>query len=256
MSSSGPKELRIVFIGKTKNLTSKIENFLKENAVQEDFTMVLVKTLIQDSPSQVDETENTEVSKEMQKGTTASIFSPGPHVFLFVQDWENGIKTHDVERMKLVREFFGDESVRYFLPLITHEDKELKPKDRNTIMSFIETQLGCEKEKYSDINVYSDKVQDQVRKLVDKLREVAENNKWECYTEEMFKKAQEALCQKMQELERKGKKDDVNDTLTKIIELVTGGGELSKFLFQMHREVSDYFSKYTEKVAQKHKKWG
>lgn len=237
-------------------LTSQIEAILKEKAAQEDFTMVLVKTLIQDSPSQVDETENTEVSKEMQKGATATIFSPGPHVFLYVQEWESGFKIHDVERMKLVREFFGDKLLRYFLPLITHDDEELEPKDRNEIMSFIETQFGCDKEKWSDIDVGSEKVQDQKRKLVDKLREVAENNQWECYTEEMFKRAQEALCQKMQELDKKGRKDDVNDTLTKFIELVTGGGDFSKFLFQMQREVSDYFSKYTEKLAQKHKKWG
>lgn len=245
-------------------MTSQIEAILKEKAAQEDFTMVLVKTLIQDSPSQVDETENTEVSKEMQKGATASIFSPGPHVFLYVQEWESDFKIHDVERMKLVREFFGDESLRYFLPLITHEDEdededeELKPKDRNKIMSFIETQFGCDKEKWSDIYVGNDsnseKVQDQKRKLVDKLREVAENNQWECYTKEMFKRAQEALCQKMQELDKKGRKDDVNDTLTKFIEWVTGGGDFSKFLFQMQREVSDKFSKYTEKLAQKHKK--
>lgn len=231
-------------------MTSQIEAILKEKAAQEDFTMVLVKTLIQDSPSQVDETENTEVSKEMQKGATASIFSPGPHVFLFVQEWESGFKIHDVERMKLVREFFGDESLRYFLPLITHdedEDQELKPKDRNEIMSFFETQFGCDKEKWSDIYVGNDsdseKVQDQKRKLVDKLREVAENNQWECYTKEMLKRA----------LDKKGRKDYVNDKLTKFIEWVTGERNLSKDLFQMHRGVSDKFSKYT-KLFQKDKK--
>ncbi|XP_030592425.1 uncharacterized protein LOC115785097 isoform X2 [Archocentrus centrarchus] len=189
---SKPEELRVVLIGRTTTLVTSAKDIMEKHLTETKSKMVLV-----DAPGlcQKDKDEK-EVLSEIVTSIFKSGSQRGPHVFLYVQEWENYFNKHDKDRMELFKLMFGNDSMRYFLPLITGVRKELSEDDKKKIVDFFE-KYGFESKKFGVIGKDVDKAKEQVAELEKEITEMDKKNNGAYYTVDMLKEAQEALLKKI-----------------------------------------------------------
>ncbi|KAL3986507.1 KRAB domain-containing zinc finger protein [Sarotherodon galilaeus] len=197
------KELRVVLIEKIETvLSKKIKGILEES-------FNLVTTLTGDNESVIDEGEEHNIFKDFDP----SIFSPGPHVFLLIYMGDLSPSSGDAKRIKRIKEFFGEASKPYFLPLIIHKNALHREKE-NDILYSIENDLELSRETYCALYCEGGEVsEDEKNNLVVKINEVVNKNKnenKETYTKEMFDEAQVIRLKNVQESKSKGKTGDGN----------------------------------------------
>lgn len=151
------------------------------------------------------------VKEEELKDFESSIFSPGPHVFLLIYMGHLSPSLDDAERIQHIKEFFGEASTPYFLPLIIHKNATLDTKKKEDILYSIEKDLKLSRETYCAFCCKGGEVnENEINNLVVKIKEVVNKNKnKEIYTKEMFDEAQKVIGLKNgQESNSKGKTGD------------------------------------------------
>ncbi|CAI5676588.1 unnamed protein product [Oreochromis niloticus] len=203
MANCEQKKLRIVLIEKTEtDLSKKIKGILEES-------FNLVTTLTGDNESVIDEGEEHNIFKDFDP----SIFSPGPHVFLLIYMGDLSPSSGDAKRIQRIKEFFGEASKPYFLPLIIHKNTTLDTGKKKDILYSIEKDLKLSRKTYCALCCEGGKVnENEIKNLVVKINEVVNKNKnKETYTKEMFDEAQKVIRLKnVQESNSKGKTGDGN----------------------------------------------
>ncbi|XP_030592415.1 GTPase IMAP family member 7-like [Archocentrus centrarchus] len=216
MSSSEPKKLKIILIGKTgAGKTSTME--ILSAAVKKNLPLSPCKTetakfgdpelIFVDTPGLCQPGTNDEdVLEEIAK----SIFQAdsGPHVFLYVYKWEQRIKSNDNDQVKLVKKIFGKESGCYFVPLITCKNEQALGRNCEKLKEFIKEHFGVEPKEYC-LTKDGDKDR-EAENLLNKITEVTKHNKH--YPKDMFEKTPD-LHKEEQDSNDKAQTDDGNQSL-------------------------------------------
>ncbi|KAL1277338.1 hypothetical protein QQF64_024011 [Cirrhinus molitorella] len=116
--------------------------------------------------------------------------APGPHVFLMVirlgrfTDEEN-------TTVKWIQKNFGRDVQRFMMLLFTGADQLNKPLEKFLLENpELKTLVDECEGRYHAFNNMEKKNQDQVIKLLEKIKTIVEKNRQEYYTIEMFKKTQ------------------------------------------------------------------
>lgn len=174
------------------------------------------KILIVDTPGIFDTTKsNKKIQKEILK--CISITSPGPHAFILVLN----IARYTEEEHKSVQHFvdsFGENIFQYFIVLFTRKDdleEERRTLDDHiesvppTLKTFIEK---CGRRVIGFNNrLKGDEGDDQVRELLSMIYENVENNKGECYKNEMYEEAEKLLKEREAEIRKEAQMERDKD---------------------------------------------
>ncbi|XP_005747739.1 uncharacterized protein LOC102210863 [Pundamilia nyererei] len=207
MANCEQEKLRIVLIEKTETaLSKKIKGILEKS-------FNLVMALTRDNGCVI-------VKEEELKDFESSIFSPGPHVFLLIYMGHLSPSSGDAERIQHIKEFFGEASTPYFLPLIIHKNATLDTKKKEDILFSIEKDLKLSRETYCAFCCKGGKVnENEINNLVVKIKEVVNKNKnKEIYTKEMFDEAQKSNSKGKTGDGDQGHSKNATDTAAKIRE--------------------------------------
>ncbi|KAK9538409.1 hypothetical protein VZT92_003580 [Zoarces viviparus] len=190
------------------------------------------KVSVIDTPGLFD-TQTDEKKTYEDLGRSMIYASPGPHVFLVVI--KLGRYTEEEKNTVLkIHKLFGEGADRYSMVLFTHGDL-LKGKP---IEEFLKDNKELKELVYKcngQYHVFNNEVEDQsqVNELLDKIRNIMNENGGSHYTDEMFQKAEKAIKEEEQRIlkEKEEKVCKEDEELTKKIE--------EKFAIQMKEVKAD-----------------
>lgn len=140
-----------------------------------------------DTPGLIDAPE-----EKMKDGIEKFVFmsAPGPHVFLLVIKLDTRFTDEENNTERWIRKNIGEDALCHTIILFTHAD-DLRGKTLDEYIrerSFLQSLLhGCGGRFHSFNNQDRDD-HNQVSELLEKIENTAERNRWEYYTNEMFKK--------------------------------------------------------------------
>ncbi|XP_070698116.1 GTPase IMAP family member 8-like [Pempheris klunzingeri] len=122
-----------------------------------------------------------------------SLSAPGPHVFLVVLQLDR-FTQEEKDTVKKIQTVFGEEAARYTMVLFTHGDQ----LEEQTIEGFISESPDLKdiiRACYNRYHVFNNKIKDfkQISLLMDKIDKMIMANGGSHYTNEMFKRAEEAI---------------------------------------------------------------
>ncbi|XP_070764433.1 GTPase IMAP family member 9-like [Enoplosus armatus] len=126
--------------------------------------------------------------------------APGPHVFLVVI--RLGRYTEEEKQtVQKIQEIFGQAADRYSMVLFTHGDL----LEDTTIEDFLNESSDLQElvdRCNGQYHVFNNKLKDrsQVTELIQKIRNIVQNNGGSHYTSEMFQKAERAIEEKKQQI--------------------------------------------------------
>lgn len=204
------------------------------------------KILIVDTPGIFDTAESNEnIQEEILK--CVCITSPGPHAFVLVLN----ISRYTQEEQKSVQHFvdcFGEFFFQYSIVLFTRKD-DLDEEGYNlddfiksappTLQTFIEK---CGKRVIAFNNrLKGDASNEQVKKLLSMVLENVKNNNGECYNNEMYKKAEQLLKEREDEIRKQAQMERDK--------------ELQAMKNTLVEEFSKEAKKHTTKTAEEFQKW-
>ncbi len=129
------------------------------------------------------------------------VSAPGPHVFLLVIQIGR-FTTEEQKSVQALQELFGEEASRYMIVVFTHGDAlngqtiEDYVKNGHAELRRVIQSCGSRYVVFDNTNV---KNRVQVGRLIEKVDEMVAANGGECFTQEMFKEAEEKIQQQKAE---------------------------------------------------------
>ncbi len=140
-----------------------------------------------DTPGLIDVSEE-KMTAELEKCVRMS--APGPHVFLLVIRLDERFKDEEKEIVKWVQNNIGIDAVHYSIILFTHADHLRGTSlDEYITESVYKTKsLVKSNGRYQAFNIEALRDPNQVKELLEKIENIAEENGWGYYTNEWSQK--------------------------------------------------------------------
>ncbi|XP_044223514.1 GTPase IMAP family member 9-like [Thunnus albacares] len=200
------------------------------------------KIAVIDTPGLFD-TRNTEEETVKEIAQCISYASPGPHIFLVIIK-VGRITEEEKHTVQKIQKIFGEEANKYSMVLFTHGDL-LKGKTIEEFLKDSEDLQELVDKCNGQYHVFNNEVEDhsQVRKLLEKIRNINVQNGGSHYTNEMFQKAERAIEEENQRILQEKEKQNCKEQ-----------EELRKELEKKYQQNMREIEAETEKLREEHEK--
>ncbi|XP_066534376.1 GTPase IMAP family member 4-like [Hoplias malabaricus] len=167
----------------------------------------LSKIAVVDTPGLFD-TELSESSLMNRLVECIALSSPGPHAFLLVIALGRFTK-EEKQAVERIQNIFGERASRHTMVLFTNGDKLKDVNIEEFLRKAAEDLQELLKMCKNRYHVFNNMSQDphQVLELLDKIKQMTEDNKGTFYTNEMYQQVESAICGKHDELRLKYEKE-------------------------------------------------